>query len=244
MGNVLSKEQRLPDDANATWRELISLGFEPNVALKAINTVKTHGSIKHDPFIDYITNAVYADRTQGGYKGRVECVLALQRFKNSLVETYDVYDLVETAYACTNGIMEFISDCGMYAMSIDDIYMENINKCDMESCEYIQREYRNRDMCDTHTKRCKVYEHSSNERSIIIQQFIDQTHINKYHLADIGLRKHHAEQSTNQLIKKRRRFNKIRKDSAKSNKFVTQILDHEENDSEHNHYTSYSFGVR
>eukprot|EP01083_Nonionella_stella_P206034 749780_1 len=96
-------------------------------------------------------------------------------------------------------------------------------------------------MCDTHTKRCKVYEHSSNERSIIIQQFIDQTHINKYHLADIGLRKHHAEQSTNQLIKKRRRFNKIRKDSAKSNKFVTQILDH---DSNPNHYSPYSFGVR
>eukprot|EP01083_Nonionella_stella_P115369 341989_1 len=239
MGNVLSKEQQLSDDANATWRQLTSLGFESKISFK---TAKQHGSnIKK--CVEYIikqqmkSNVTNADAKQG-YEERIECVLALQRFKNEQHIAYDIYDLVETAYACTNGITEFISDCGRYAMNIDDIYMNNIDKCDMKSCEFIQREYR------TNTKRCKLYEHSSNERSIIIQQFIDQAHINKYHLTDIGLRKHHAKQSTKQLIQKRMRFNKIRNDSAKSNKFVTQILDHDENDSEHNHYTPYSFGVR
>eukprot|EP01083_Nonionella_stella_P296671 1007760_1 len=36
----------------------------------------------------------------------------------------------------------------------------------------------------------------------------------------------------------------IRNHNAKSNKFVTQLLDHDEDDCKHNHYTSYSFGVR
>eukprot|EP01083_Nonionella_stella_P163994 541478_1 len=244
MGNVLSKEQQLSEDANTTWRQLISLGFDCDVSFKA---AKQHGPIIKK-CVEYImeqqmkSNAMNADANQG-YEERIECVLALQRFKNEQHIAYDIYDLVETAYGHKNGIDQFISDCGRYAMGIDDIYMDNINKCDME-CEYIQREYRNRDIYDTKTNRFKLYEHSSNGRSIIIQQFVDQAHINKYHLTDIGLRTHHAQQSANQIIKRRKRFNKIRNDNSKSNKFVTQIFDHDEDDSKHNHHTSYSFGVR
>eukprot|EP01083_Nonionella_stella_P115368 341986_1 len=231
MGNVLSKEQQLSDDANTTWRQLISLGFDCDISFQA---AELHGPII-TKCVEYImkqqmkSNVTNADAQQG-YEERIECVLALQRFTNEQHIGYDIYDLVETAYGHKNGINQFVSDCGRYAMSIDDFYMEHINKCDME-CEYIQREYRNRD----------INEHSSNLRSILIQQFIDQAHINKYHLTDIGLRSH-AKQSVNQMIKRRKRFNKIRNDNSKSNKFVTQILDHDEDDSKHNHHTSYSFG--
>eukprot|EP01083_Nonionella_stella_P163995 541480_1 len=105
MGNVLSKEQQLSEDANTTWRQLISLGFDCDISFQA---AERHGPII-TKCVEYIikqqmkSNATNADAKQG-YKERIECVLALQRFKNEQHIAYDIYDLVETAYACTNGI--------------------------------------------------------------------------------------------------------------------------------------------
>eukprot|EP01083_Nonionella_stella_P251190 866918_1 len=73
-------------------------------------------------------------------------------------------------------------------------------------------------------------------------------HINKYHLTDIGLRTitHNANDNDehHQVITNRKRFNQIRNDNVKSNKFATQVFDHDEDDNKYSHYTPYSFGVR
>eukprot|EP01083_Nonionella_stella_P196616 723304_1 len=114
-------------------------------------------------------------------------------------------------------------------MNIDSIYADNVNKCAMEECQCIKREFRDRNVYDKNEKeRFKLYLHCENEKSVVIRQLLDQMHINKYHLADIGLR--YIENNANdhdgyhQVITNRKRFNKIRNDSAKSKKFVTQVL--------------------
>eukprot|EP01083_Nonionella_stella_P003960 11394_1 len=68
------------------------------------------------------------------YRERVESILQIIESKNKL----DIYELVETVYG-DNNVEEFINDCGIYANNIDDIYMENINKCDIQNCEHIKK---------------------------------------------------------------------------------------------------------
>eukprot|EP01083_Nonionella_stella_P187872 691328_1 len=240
MGNVLSKEQQLSDESSAILQKLVSLGFDSSVSFKSVTY--------YGPNIRECIDFVLKQHMNGNATKRVDCLLALQRLKNEQHISYDIYELITKVYASSNkgGIQDFIRDCGQYAMSID---MDNIHKCDMATCEYIKREYRNKNIYDKNTKkRFKMYGHCKSEQSVVIQQFLDQIHINKCHLSDIGLRYDaHSDTKDNtadmyrQVISKRKRFNKLRNDhvnTSKSNKFVTQVLVEDCN------YTPYSFGVR
>eukprot|EP01083_Nonionella_stella_P088002 245003_1 len=166
------------------------------------------------------------------YKHRIDELLRVVEQKQKEEQELDMCDIVEKqyAYANKNGISRFIADCGEYVMNIDSIYAYNVNKCALEECECIKREFRNRNIYDKNAKeRFKLYRHCGSEKSVVIQQLVDQMHINKYHLTDIGLRYVNNNVNDNdgyqQVITNRKRFNKIRNDGAKSNKFVTQILD-------------------
>eukprot|EP01083_Nonionella_stella_P208395 756292_1 len=102
----------------------------------------------------------------------------------------------------------------MHVMNIDE---DNVNKCELDGCASIKREFRDRNVYDKNGKeRFKLYSHCEDEKSVVIQQFVDQMHINKYHLTDIGLRSvknnAHDNGGYHQVITNRKRFNKIRND--------------------------------
>eukprot|EP01083_Nonionella_stella_P045222 121539_1 len=259
MGQDNSKQPELSEESLQIWQQLMAMGFDDNIALDA---VKRNGT-KIGKCINYILkqnkNAPH-QKTQEDtktddpqtYKDRIDSVLMVsesQRETHDQSQVQDIYSLVEEEYANKNGIDGFVEDCGEYAMNIDGIYADNVNKCELDECPFIQREFRDRNVYDKNEEeRFKLYSHCEDEKSVVIQQFLDQLHINKYHLTDIGLRSIGNNANDNdgyhQVIANRKRFNTIRNDGAKSNKFVTQILDHDEDDSKHNQYTPYSFGVR
>eukprot|EP01083_Nonionella_stella_P112031 329069_1 len=145
------------------------------------------------------TNTSKTDGKQT-YKERIDTVLKMvepQREACHQLQPQDIYGVVEKVYANQNGMSGFIEDCGEYAMHIDSIYADNVNQCAMEECECIRREFRARNIYDKNAKeRFKLYSCcDESEKSVVIQQFVDQMHINKYHLTDIGLR--YIEHSAN-----------------------------------------------
>eukprot|EP01083_Nonionella_stella_P311323 1109703_1 len=260
MSQDTSKPSELSEASLNTWQQLMQMGFDDNISLDAVKRKGTN----IEQCINYILEHNKKKTSQKAkqetktddpqtYKDRIDGVLRAvqlqsQREAHGQSQVQDMYGLVEK-YPNTKGIDGFIEDCGEYMMNIDDIYADNVNKCELDECPFIQREFRDRNVYDKNEEeRFKLYSHCEDEKSVVIQQFLDQLHINKYHLTDIGLRSIGNNANDNdgyhQVIANRKRFNKIRNDSVKSNKFVTQILDHDEDDSKHNQYTPYSFGVR
>eukprot|EP01084_Bolivina_argentea_P287756 493771_1 len=190
------------------------------------------------------------------------------------METEDIYDFVCKQYANNNDINGFVNDYDNYVTNIDNnnIYTKTATSCDIASCEIIKREYRNKLIYDfNNSERFKLYKQCKSEYSIIIQQLLDQLHIAKYHLVDLGLRyvpelKNDDEndaanvnninvdkklgQMRNDLRVKRQYFNKIRNDNKDSNaehntcsKFVTEFYENK-NDDAKNEYPQYSLGIR
>eukprot|EP01083_Nonionella_stella_P157575 511704_1 len=137
------------------------------------------------------TNTTKRDEKQS-YQDRIDRVLEVvqpQREACAQSQVQDIYGLVEKEYENKKGIDGFIEDCGEYVMNIDSIYADNVNKCALDVCACIKREFRDRNVYDKNGKeRLKLYSHCEDEKSVVIQQFVDQMHINKYHLTDIGLR--------------------------------------------------------
>eukprot|EP01083_Nonionella_stella_P290097 987127_1 len=168
----------------------MTTGFDDNIVLGTVKRNET----KIDKCINYIleqnTNTpqkaqeeMKTDDTQT-YKERIDELLIMVELQKQ-----DIYDVVEKVYANKNGINGFIEDSGEYAMNIDSIYIDNVNKCAMEECACIKREFRDRNIYDNNEKELfKLYWHCESEKSVVIQQFVDQVHINKYHLIDIGFR--------------------------------------------------------
>eukprot|EP01083_Nonionella_stella_P109232 318296_1 len=258
MGQDTSKQSELTDASLNVWQQLMQMGFDDSISFDAVKRKGTN----IEKCINYILEhnkktpqkakeEIKTDDPQT-YKHRIDRVLRVmesQREAHGQMQPQDIYGLVEKEYANNNGINGFIQDFGEYLMNIDTIYADNVNKCELDECPFIQREFRDRNVYDKNEEeRFKLYSHCEDEKSVVIQQFLDQLHINKYHLTDIGLRSIGNNANDNdgyhQVIANRKRFNKIRNDGAKSNKFVTQILDHDEDDSKHNQYTPYSFGIR
>eukprot|EP01084_Bolivina_argentea_P205931 351703_1 len=148
----------------------------------------------------------------------------------------DLFQLISHHYPGLK-IEYFVSDYAKYINNIDqhNIYKQNDGKCDLKSCHYLQREYRNRSL--SIQKQCQLYHGLESEQSIVICQLLDALHIAKFHLIDLGMRyieKDDAKMNQDEivchmkidLLKKRAIFSKIRNDNQSQNesKFVTQIL--------------------
>eukprot|EP01083_Nonionella_stella_P144570 451580_1 len=198
MAQDTSKQTELVEDSLKIWQQLMTMGFDGNIAL---NAVKRYGT-NIQKCVSYIltqnNNApqklkpeIKTCDTQT-YKDRIDELIAVLRvieLQRDQLQAQDIWGLVEKEYANKNGISAFIQDCAEYAMNIDSIYADNVNKCALEECECIKREFRDRKIYDKNDKkRFKLYSHCENEKSVVIQQLVDQIHINKYHLTDIGLR--------------------------------------------------------
>eukprot|EP01083_Nonionella_stella_P217353 780417_1 len=110
------------------------------------------------------------------YKERIDGLLRVVA-SHEEQHVQDMYALVEKEYLSLNknGISEFVADCGEYVMNIDSIYADNVNKCELDVCACIKREFRDRNIYDKNGKeRFKLYWHCENEKAVVIQQFVDQ----------------------------------------------------------------------
>eukprot|EP01083_Nonionella_stella_P294950 1002443_1 len=76
------------------------------------------------------------------YKERVDILLSVVESQRK-----EIYCAVNT-FSNNNGINGFIADCGEYVMNIDSIYADNMNKCALERCECIKREFLNINIYD------------------------------------------------------------------------------------------------
>eukprot|EP01083_Nonionella_stella_P260704 888549_1 len=138
-----------PEDSELTeaslkaWQQLMQMGFDENISLdavkrkgtniaKCINYILKQNSNKKTPRKPQ--EEIKTDDTQT-YKDRIDRVLRVAGSQEQ-----DIYGLVEKEYAKNNGIHGFIADCGEYAMNIDSIYADNVNKCPLEQCKCIKRE--------------------------------------------------------------------------------------------------------
>eukprot|EP01083_Nonionella_stella_P145636 456719_1 len=256
---------RLTEDQFHASRHLLIMGFGSNISLDAVKRYGTniqacinymkdeqeHAEEQEEEEKSTTSKESKEDDAQT-YKERIDALLEEQKSKHQqdVWSKESIYELVDRQYANNNGIDGFIEDCGEYSVNIDGVYAKEMGKCDMDTCPYIKREYRNRSIYDTNgKKRLRLYSHCESERSVVIQQFVDQMHINKYHLTDIGLRctKHvygnaDVTDNYNEVTRKRKRFNKINNnDAGKSSRFVTQVLADDEDESKHDKYT---FGIR
>eukprot|EP01083_Nonionella_stella_P045223 121544_1 len=289
-----SKQQELTEDQFQISRHLMVMGFGDTISLDAVHRYGTniqqcvnfitdeqeHAEEEkkqkepktHMEEINYTATAAEKEE-KAKYKQRLDALLLeVEHQLKQQQNAYDIYELVDRQYANRNGIDGFIEDYGEYATNIDSIYPECVNECELAICPYIKREYRDRSIYDTDEKeRFELYSHcNESERSVIIQQFVDQIHINKYHLTDLGLKyvKDHedindgqhdnaynrpiynevVQDGYNLVMAKRDGFVKLTNDSGKLNRFVTPVLnydgDEDDDDSKENSYSPYSFGVR
>eukprot|EP01084_Bolivina_argentea_P013318 24967_1 len=183
----------------------------------------------------------------------------------------DICDLVSKFYKDHNGINGFIKDYGKYVEIVNDenIYIKNKKHCDIASCKNVGREYRDRSIYGIdESQRFKLYNQCKSERAIVIRQLLDQIHVIKYHLVDLGLRYNHdTDDSMNDDYSSNKKLRRIKNDLTKlrrntlnaincrdvdagnSNKFITTILNeenknNEQSESENKPYSPYSFGVR
>eukprot|EP01083_Nonionella_stella_P169047 572297_1 len=159
--NKASRQHELimAEDQFHVSRHLMVMGFGHNISLDA---VKRYGSnlqrcitfIKDEQEqaeeeheqkerkLAKISTAKEDDKQ--AYQQRIDALLLEQRLKQEHDDVYNIYELVDRQYANNNGIDGFIADCGEYAMNIDRIFVDNVNTCELEECEYIQREYINK----------------------------------------------------------------------------------------------------
>eukprot|EP01084_Bolivina_argentea_P049486 91002_1 len=220
--------------------------------------------------IPHLENTEQKTESNAQYIQRINNVLKILEDIDSNTDnnSNDIYDMICKEYNNNNAIDRFINDFAEFVEHIDDnnIYMQYKNKCDMKNCKSIAREYRDRQIYDRHSMKhmYKLYKNCISAESIIIQQLLDQIHINKYHLIDMGLRndinnKDIDEKKDNKndnnsniiisnVLNNRNRFNLIRNDLKSNknnnkthNKFVTEIRNGHNNN---NKYPKYSFGVR
>eukprot|EP01083_Nonionella_stella_P271359 919486_1 len=160
----------------------------------------------------------------------------------------------------------FMSDYLKYIENIDsnNLYTQTHGKCDLKTCGFIQRQYRDRNIYDEDSKsRRKLYFDAKSEESIVIYQMLDGLHVHKFHLIDMGMRimrctdnDEGLNETMKGMVNKRETFSKIRNDISNDkhainygNKFVTQILNDpeakvgDEHDNE-DEFAQFGFGVR
>eukprot|EP01083_Nonionella_stella_P002312 6675_1 len=174
-------------DSLKICNQLMQMGFDDNIAL---DSVKWNGT-NIEKCINYILKQ---NKDQGQealedgdeiktnefekqtYKERIDSVLEVVQQQETCdqLQTQDIYCLVDEVYSNKNRISGFIADCGEYAMNFDHISADNVNKCAMEQCECIKREFRNRNIYDKNVNaRCKLYKHCESDKSVVIQQYVD-----------------------------------------------------------------------
>eukprot|EP01084_Bolivina_argentea_P112610 200831_1 len=180
------------------------------------------------------------------YIQRIENLLT--KYHQNLVSNtkHNIYELILKYYQ-SESIDQFVSDYGKYVTNVDNnsLSQKYNNICDIKSCGYIARQYRNRDIYDCNSiKRYKLYHNCDSEKCAVIYQLLDILHNVKYHLIDQGLRYdtnvndnskneklHHLKQH---LLQKRLKFNKItnKQKNDEVNRFVTNMSMTETNDQE------------
>eukprot|EP01083_Nonionella_stella_P072650 195937_1 len=170
MSQYKSKLPELTEASLNAWQQLMQMGFDDNISLDAVkrNGTNIEGCINY--ILEQNKNAphqktreeIKTDSRQP-YKDRIDNVLMVsesQRETHDQSQAQDIYGLVEKEYANKNGIDGFVEDCGKYAMNIDGIYAENANKCKLNGCACIKREFRDRNVYDKNEKeRFKLYSH-------------------------------------------------------------------------------------
>eukprot|EP01084_Bolivina_argentea_P145580 255139_1 len=207
---------------------------------------------------------------KNNYIKRIDFLLNIyQQFigNNGKFENYDdVYALISGYYPHLK-IDYFINDYHKYVQNIDknNLYKQHHGKCNLESCLYVQREYRDPKIYDANNEHlCKLYHNCKTEQSIVICQLLDALHVNKYHLIDMGMRYMHniddnavdVDEKTNvdkrlfamknALSEKLTKFGKVRNDINNTfNKYLTQPLNNDNDDNKTNHeFIPYDFGFR
>eukprot|EP01084_Bolivina_argentea_P261850 442665_1 len=265
----------------STIQQLINMGFDEQMSVnafgkysndinKCIEWINAQNNQRQKP--ERKQNEPVQNFIPSDYINRINKVLDIQKKllcnSNNTEQKADAYDMICSIYPDTN-INYFLLDYEKYVRNIDSnkIYCQNIGTCDLPSCTHIAREYRNRNIYDINDKqRYKLYNHCKTEKSIVINQIIDQIHIVKYHLIDLQLRyiskaarsenqdeKHdnnHQQLSImrNEILTRRSIFNKIRGDlpsndtQKQPNKFMTEILDDAKQQGDI--HAQYSFGFR
>ena len=97
----------------------------------------------------------------------------------------DVVDLISAIYLKRNIAIDlFIVDYARYVESVDKewFFAQDQTKCNMTQCAYIRREY-----VMTRKDFQETYDLKEN-KAIALCQMLDQLHVVKYHLIDIGMR--------------------------------------------------------
>eukprot|EP01083_Nonionella_stella_P197378 725702_1 len=145
------RQSALTDASLNALQQLIQMGFDDNISLDAVK----HKGTNIEQCINYILeqnkNATH-QKTQEDtktddpqtYKDRIDRMLrvvASQRQPYAQSQVHDIYGLFEKEYVNKNGINGFIRDCGEYVMNIDSIYADNVNKCELDGCASIKREF-------------------------------------------------------------------------------------------------------
>ena len=176
------------------------------------------------------------------YKDRINTVLDIQHKVDCDHNDNDIYHIIHKLYDQNGGIIQFIKDHAHYMenIDIDQEYLQFDGKCDMINCPAMKREYRDRTVFDNNVQQRKLlYANCKDEDGIIVQQFMDQLHIARYHVIDMAMRSDNNLEDTDfdqiQPLIKGETFNKTRGDTNKAttNKFVTQLMEHkEDNDDE------------
>eukprot|EP01083_Nonionella_stella_P107814 312753_1 len=155
--------------------ELLALGFDLEQVSDAMNQsdeLEADSVYHHEEEQETNKKQTYNERIDMVLK-----VIESERTDRGQIPKQDIYHLVEKQYQNKKGINGFVEDCGEYVMNIDTIYADHVNKCDLEDCVCIKREFRDRNVYDKNEKkRFKLYSQSEDEKSVVIQQFVDQMH--------------------------------------------------------------------
>ena len=112
---------------------------------------------------------------------RVDALLAMhaknQKFK------VDVVAMVSAIYPKRN-LDLFVVDYARYVENVDknQIFAQKYGKCDLAQCAHFEREYL------MTRKDLEQQYHLKENKAIAVCQMLDQLHVAKYHLIDIGLR--------------------------------------------------------
>eukprot|EP01084_Bolivina_argentea_P006060 11455_1 len=173
------------------------------------------------------------------YLDRMNTILdMIYNMKSEMKEKSNLYDIICGQYPNDN-INYFMTDYGNYVENLDknQAYLQNLGVCSLRQCKHLQRQCRDRNAHDKWHIACKP------GKSMIIQQILDQMHIIKYHLVDIGQRyfenkEAESKKSTtkkssdfhkrfikmrNTLMKKRKIFAETTHYQILNSKFVTKL---------------------
>ena len=164
----------------------------------------------------------------------------------------DIYDKLNKYYEDKGGMNQFVLDYHHFVSNIDNETSSASSKCDISSCNHVKRNYRDQSIFDhDNKKRFELYEHSTSEQSVVIQQMLDIIHVSKYHLTDLGFRaqrnlhdKNDRNNTDNYEWIKNSIIPKMDLSRSSGSKFITKVMDDDDNENDQARYPKYSSGIR